>query len=159
MTRLAVTGHQALPLATRLLVDAAVRTEIDRHHADDLIGLSCLAEGAEELFAQAILDTGGRLIAIVPARRYRDGLSARYRPTYDALLDQACAVSKLDIGRPCPEAFMAAGARMVNEADILLAVFDGSPPCDTASAADVVAYANERGVQVVRIWPPGATRQ
>ena len=47
------------------LIDAALRAEIGNRADTDLVGLSCLADGADTLFAQAILDHGGALHVIV----------------------------------------------------------------------------------------------
>jgi hypothetical protein len=98
------------------------------------------------------LDLGGRLAAIVPSRGYRDQLEVGYRPVYDDLLDRATTVTKLEIGRWCVEAAVAAGLRMVNDADMLLAVYDSSIAV-LPVASDVVAYARQRGVPVVQVWP------
>jgi len=76
VTRVAITGHRGLPAATERLVDAALRAEIARYESG-LIGLSALADGADALFARAVLDAGGDLVVIVPAKKYRDGLAAR----------------------------------------------------------------------------------
>jgi hypothetical protein len=41
---------------------------------------------------------------------------------------------------------------------VLVAVWDGQPSRGLEGTADVVAYANQRGVPVEVIWPEGATR-
>ena len=46
---------------------------------------------------------------------------------------------------------MAAGLRMVDEADMLLAAYDG-PIAELPVTADIVAYARQRDVPVVQIW-------
>lgn len=155
MAKLAVIGQANLPDWVRRKLDAVLRHVIGRLDDHNLIGLSCLADGVDALFAQAILDLGGKLVAIVPARGYRDELEETYRPTYDALLDRAASVTKLEIGRWCVEAAVAAGLRMVNEADMLLAAYDG-PIAELPVTADIVAYARRRDVPVVQIWPAEA---
>ncbi len=86
MTRLAITGHRGLPPATEKLIDTALRHELARRAGGgDLVGLSCLADGADSLFARALLDAGGTLIVIVPAAEYRAGLPEEHHATYDAL--------------------------------------------------------------------------
>ena len=40
------------------------------------MGLSCLADGAYQIFARAVVDLGGGLEVFVPAAQYRDGLPA-----------------------------------------------------------------------------------
>lgn len=95
MTRIAITGHRGLPEGTTVLIDKALRAELAERDTN-LIGLSCLADGADTLFARAVLDCGGMLIAIIPARRYRDGLPAEHHATYDELVAAASDVIQLD---------------------------------------------------------------
>jgi hypothetical protein len=156
MTRIAITGHRGLPGPTRALVDAALRAELRRHQP--LVGVSCLADGADALFAQAVLDEGGSLVAVLPAQRYRERLPADYHPTYDALLQQASEVVTMDYDQPGREAYMAASVRMVTGADHLVAVWDGQPAAGRGGTADVVTHAQEHGVPVTVIWPDGCQR-
>ncbi|GAB3762805.1 hypothetical protein [Microlunatus parietis] len=72
--RIAITGHRGLSPETSRLVDQAIRAELDQVAADHLVGISGLADGADQLFARAVLDAGGQLQVIVPAKRYREGL-------------------------------------------------------------------------------------
>lgn len=70
---LACSGHRGLPETTARLVDAAIRTDL-AGRTEPLVGFSCLADGADTLFARALLDAGGTLVVVVPAQRYREGL-------------------------------------------------------------------------------------
>jgi hypothetical protein len=158
MTRLAITGHRGLPDATTELVSAALRTEIGKRADAHLIGLSCIADGADALFAKAILDHGGELHVVVPARKYRDGLPASHHPTYDELITQAAAVIRLDYEESDSAAHMDASLRMIAEADELLAVWDGKPARGYGGTADVVDAARNTGVPVTIVWPSGAER-
>ncbi|NJP95187.1 hypothetical protein HCN51_38110 [Nonomuraea sp. FMUSA5-5] len=56
------------------------------------------------------------------------------------------------------ESPMAAGARMLDDADVLFAVWDGQPARGYGGTADVVAEARRQGVSVRVIWPEGARR-
>jgi hypothetical protein len=47
---------------------------------------------------------------------------------------------------------------VVDPSDVLVAVWDGEPARRLGGTADVVAYARERGVPAIVIWPEGATR-
>ncbi|WP_370944064.1 hypothetical protein AB5J62_33825 [Amycolatopsis sp. cg5] len=159
MTRLAITGHRALPEQTERLVDQALRAEIERHANGLLTGVSCIADGADALFARAVLDAGGGLVVIVPAAGYRDALPAEYHSTYDALIAQAGEVIKLDHAESNSEAHMDASLRMIEHADELVAVWDGKPARGYGGTADVVAVARERDMPVTVVWPDGATRE
>jgi hypothetical protein len=158
MTRLAITGHRGLSAGTAELVSAALRTEIDKHASTDLIGLSCIADGADTLFAEAILERGATLHVVVPAEKYRDGLPTDHHPIYDALIGQATEVITLDHLESNPTAHMDASRRMIAEADELLAVWDGQPPRGRGGTADVVKAAQDHGLPVTVVWPPGSQR-
>ncbi len=46
---------------------------------------------------------------------------------------------------------MAAGVWMVDRSDRLVAIWDGKPAAGLGGTGDVVAYALERGIPVVRV--------
>jgi hypothetical protein len=120
--------------------------------------LSCLADGPDTWFAQSVLELGGRLVAVIPAEQYRDGLPTEHHPTYDALLGRASKVLRLNHVESTPEAHMEASERMLAEADELVAVWDRKPARGHGGTADVVAAARKRAVPVVVVWPSGAHR-
>lgn len=157
MTRLAITGHRGLPSATVQLVDKALRDEL-RDCPHPIVGLSCLADGADSLFARAVLDHGGTLSVIVPAVQYRDGLPNDHHPIYDALFQQASDVIRMDHTESTSQAHMDASIAMIEQADRLLAIWDGQPARGYGGTADIVLAARERNLPVTVIWPAGATR-
>lgn len=158
VTRLACSGHRGLPPHTERLVNEVLHTELVRR-TDELVGMSCLADGADTLFARALLDAGGTLVVVVPAARYRDGLPASQHASYDALLARAADVIRLDYTESESQAHMAASKRMLAEADELIAIWDGKPARGYGGTADVVAEAHERDLPVTVIWPDAATRE
>jgi len=121
-------------------------------------GLSCLADGADQIFARAVIDLGGRIEAVIPALEYHKGMPEDAHAQYDALLARATAVHKLPFTDSSPESHMAASKLMIDEADELYAVWDGQPARGYGGTADVVAYARKRGVSLRVIWPQGAQR-
>ena len=58
------------------------------------------------------------------------------------------------------QAYDDANAEMLDEVDLVLAVWDGepSPEWKRGGTADAVNTARERGVPVTVIWPDGAER-
>jgi hypothetical protein len=157
MYRIAISGHRGLPDPTVRLVDQALRAAL-AERTPDVTGLSCLADGADQIFARAVTDLGGNLEPVIPAAQYREGLPADSHPGYDYLLAKAAAVHRLPFTESTSESHMAASKLMVDEADELYAVWDGKPARAYGGTADVVAYARERGIPVRVIWPDGAQR-
>ena len=66
--RIGFTGHQGLTPDT----EVRVREELDATISAEsgLIGLSSLAEGADQIFAELVLEHGGELQVVVPALDY-----------------------------------------------------------------------------------------
>jgi hypothetical protein len=157
MNRIAISGHRGLPAPTARLVDQAIREAI-AERAPNVTGLSCLADGADQIFARAVTDLDGTLEAVIPAARYREGLPSDSHQTYDDLLAKAAVVHRLPFIESTSESHMAASKLMVDEADELYAVWDGKPARAYGGTADVVAYARERSIPVRAIWPDGAQR-
>jgi methylmalonyl-CoA mutase cobalamin-binding subunit len=55
MYRIAISGHRGLSSPTAQLTDKAIRAAL-AEHAPDVTGISCLADGADQIFARAITD-------------------------------------------------------------------------------------------------------
>lgn len=69
MTTLAVTGHTDLTGHTVGLVRSSL-SELLLHYADETLdAVSCLAEGADSLFAEAALAANARLVAVIPSEK------------------------------------------------------------------------------------------
>lgn len=153
MPRIGITGHTNLSPDTFPLVSAVVRAELAG--VDDLSGVTCLASGADQVFAAAVLDLGGTLHVVLPAADYRDQAD---QPGFDSLLDRAATVHTMPFPRSGPAAYMAASEHLLGRIDSLLAVWDGEPAGGHGGTADVVAAARHRGLPVTVLWPAGAAR-
>lgn len=152
-------GHQGLPPATTDLVAAELRAKLEPLAGPELVGVTMLGPGADQLFARIALELGGHLYVVVPAKRYRDGFEdPEARRAYGQLYALASYFEALEHVESTEEAHMAAGRVVVDRSVRLLAVWDGQPARGHGGTADVVAYAQERGVPVEVIWPKGATR-
>jgi hypothetical protein len=156
--RIAVSGHRQLPADTERLVDHAIREFLATMQADQLTGVSCLADGADQIFAQAVVDMGGQLEVIIPAARYRDGLPPTAHASYDALIARSAKIDHTGLVESTSEAHMKASQAMLARTDQLVAVWDGKPARGYGGTADVVAEARHLGLDVIVIWPEGAHR-
>ncbi|MBG0818649.1 hypothetical protein [Planomonospora sp. ID82291] len=156
--RIAISGHRGLPAAVEQQVDRLIRDALAELGDQQVTGLSCIADGADTLFARAVVDMGGDLEVVVPAQMYRDGLPAEHWPAYDSLFSAATLVHEMDFIDSTSEAHQAASERMLELAEELWAVWDGLPARGFGGTADVVAAARSRGLPVRIFWPDGATR-
>lgn len=155
--RIAISGHRGLSAETTSQIASAIRSQLNQC-SNEVIGLSCLADGADQIFARAVLDHGGQIEIVIPARQYREGLPEESQPTYDELLSHAVVVHEMPFHDSTPESHMKASMFMLDHADELWAVWDGKPARAFGGTADVVAYARHHGLPVRIIWPAGATR-
>ncbi|WP_405013973.1 hypothetical protein [Kitasatospora sp. NBC_01539] len=158
MTAIAVTGHLDLTEETLPLVRAALRALLAPHRRDGLTGLSCLAPGADTLFAEAVLAAGGRLVAVLPSARYPWRLTEPQRADFERLAAAADETVTLAYPEPGPVAYRAANAELLRRADLLVAVWDGCEGRGPGGTADMVAVARRAGVPVEVVWPDGAAR-
>jgi hypothetical protein len=155
--RVGITGHQGLDAATERRIRTALGGEIARLGA--ICGVSSLAEGADQLFAEEVLKQGGSLLAVVPCVDYESAFQTKEaRRAYDRLMGVASEIVELSYGEPGEEAYWAAGRRVVDLADEVLAVWDGEKSGGLGGTADVVGYALQQDVPVSVIWPAGSSR-
>ena len=154
------TGHQNLDQPTRRAVAAEMAAALSSLEDDELVGVTSLAEGADQLFAFLMLATGGEVHAVIPSQHYESGFpSSAGRRAYTSLLRLASTQETLPFATPSEDAYLAAGEQVVQQCDLLFAVWDGAQAAGKGGTGDVVAYARSRDVKVQVIWPPGAHRR
>lgn len=155
MTRIGITGHQHFSdETTTAWVHAAINRVLGKY-LGDLVGVSSLAIGADQMFASLVLERRGELEVVLPFPEYREHSfgSEDDRRRYDKLIGYA----RVDVlpreGRSDEEAYFHAGRAVVSRCDVLLAVWDGAPSRGLGGTADVVAHARERARATVIIDP------
>lgn len=159
MPRIAITGHMNLTADSVSLIYKAITDALTHYAADELTGISCIARGADSIFAQAVLDLGGKLEVLLPATGYRQQkVKPDHAPQFDELTRRATTVRVMPFGKANREAYETTNEALVSTCDTLFAVWDGQSGVDKGSTASVVEYARSRGVPVKIIWPEGASR-
>lgn len=150
--RVGVTGH-------RLLQNPhAVATKIH----DVLVGIlqahprvtvySALAVGADTLFAESALALDIPLVAVIPFAHYEEDFESPHTlATYRRLLGSTERVVRLPHDERSDEAYRAAGIWIVEQCDVVVAIWDGCRTADLGGTADVVAFAEKIGRPLVRI--------
>lgn len=153
---LGFTGHQKMPDSVFAYTADAIDNYIKLNK--DVIGICNLAAGSDQLFASKIIESGNKLIAIIPCRNYESTFDSKNLATYKKLLNKADETIELDFDNPTEEAFYAAGKAVAKRCDKLIAVWDGEPSKGLGGTADVVSYAQSLGKEVIKIWPEGVQR-
>jgi hypothetical protein len=141
------------------LVVAALRDVLKNYNKGELVGISCLARGSDQIFARVVLEYGGVVEVVLPAADYRERkVGPDNLAEFDDLMSRARVVRTLPGEKSDRDAYMAASGEVLDSVDSLIAVWDGNPSRGYSGTADVVAAARERGIPVTVIWPDGAHR-
>jgi hypothetical protein len=154
--RFGVTGHRVLPPGIAERAMDHWRRVLPT--GAGLLGVSSLADGADQLFAAHVLASGGTLEAVLPWADYGGSLADSSRARFEDLVRAAATVITVPGGEPSDESFLAAGQALVDRCDHLFAVWDGLPARGLGGTADVVAYARSRGCPVTVLWIDGVRR-
>jgi hypothetical protein len=96
MTVVGITGHSTTTRPTAALVEAGMREILTRHLGNGnevLTGITCLGRGPDQIFAQLVLEMGGRIEAVIPAADYDQIPDPVSSARYQDLLRRAAAVS------------------------------------------------------------------
>ena len=169
--RVGVTGHRDLNAKTCQELRPRVRARLEqiKHLAEQaatesqgvydddapsiLRAISPLAEGADRLFAEEAIDLGYDLECPLPfdCREYRNDFANEIsKRQFDELLAKAVAVFELDGSRRDePAAYALVGQLVLDQCDILLAIWDGKNAKGEGGTAEVVAHAKRRRIPVV----------
>ncbi|SPE37218.1 conserved hypothetical protein [Candidatus Sulfopaludibacter sp. SbA6] len=150
--RVGVAGHQRLADPTAWpWVEEVVSRELDAT-TGPLVVVTSLAIGADQLVARLGAARGAIVHAVLPFARIERTFAAENLPAYRQLVSQA-SVEVLETSGPDEDAYLAAGRRVVELSDVMIAVWDGKPAKGKGGTADIVGYAVEFGVPVVHINP------
>jgi hypothetical protein len=157
MTKVGITGHQRLPSPMDWdWVSAQLNATIARV-PPPVVAISSLAIGADQLFAEAVLTAGGTLEAIIPFDEYVDTFQNGDRVKFRKLRELSCRVEVLARVGSDEECYFAAGKRVVDLSDLVVAVWNGKPAEGLGGTADIVRYAVGQGKRVIHINPTDRT--
>jgi hypothetical protein len=126
-----------------------------------LRGVCALAAGADSIAAHVVLAAGWALAAPLPFTReiYRNDFSeGAERADYDALLDRATTVHELGGIAGRTDAYRAVGRTILEQSDVLVAVWNGDPERGPGGTGEVVREARAADIPVIVIdaKPPHA---
>jgi hypothetical protein len=147
-------GHRQLSDSTgpARAINAAV-AELRREAPGDWIGLSSVAAGSDQLFAQQILDQDLSWHAILPLPRAQ--FQADFTPeewaTAEEFLARADHVRVVGQNESREDGYLDCGMETVNDSDVLIALWDGLAARGKGGTAEVVEYATALGKPVLII--------
>jgi hypothetical protein len=158
-----VTGHRILAELERVAagVDDALARIRQAFPGRTLTVLSALAEGADRLVAEAVLERpDARLLAVLPlpADDYEtDFGSAESKATFRRLLERADQVVEMPPAGTREEAYEAAGGHVLDHCDVLLTIWDGQGAQGQGGTGGTVAEARGRGLPIA--WVHAGNRK
>lgn len=155
--RLGVTGHRTflhhvdILASIESVLDRVLATPDDADPARAVI-VSSLAEGADRMVAELVLQRGGDLEAVLPlaADDYAaDFASVESRAEFERLLGRAKSITVVGSRDGLREtAYESAGRAMVQASDVVIALWDGTPARGRGGTAEIIQYALDHGVLV-----------
>lgn len=166
--RVGVTGHRhvrsdpALATAIRDAL-ASLRGIVGHGDAPLLVVVSALAEGADRLVACEVLaDDRNRLevaLPLSPEDYATDFASEASKQEFRELLGRATHVWQAPATATREEAYERAGRHVVEQADAVIALWDGAPSRGRGGTADIVAFVRRQRVPLVVINPTTSPAQ
>jgi hypothetical protein len=161
-----VTGHRLHRLdeggveRVRIAADVVLGAIAGASNGDGVRLITALADGADTILGQQAVARNWQLDIVLPFTRQTyatDFTTSETRGDYENLLEAAHSSFELDEERGDQEreagAYERAGRIVLDQAEILIAVWDCSPVRGRGGAAQIVAEAVLRGIPVIHIDP------
>jgi hypothetical protein len=149
--KIGVSGHQKLGSPDDV---AWIRTSMRREleEIDFCAGITSLAAGADQLFAEVVLELGRSIDVVIPCGKYESTFAdAAAAKTFEILKRRASHCYRLPFPSPSEKAFYEAGKRVVDMSDRIVAIWNGKPAAGLGGTADVVKYALKAGKSVLHL--------
>ena len=133
-------------------IRAALET-LRREVPGEWIGVSSVAVGSDQVFVDQVLGIGMAWHVILPLPRaeFQKDFSANEWAEVENLLTQAEHSRVISENGERDDAYLDCGMETVNDADVLLVLWDGEPARGKGGTADVVDYAKAVGKPVIII--------
>jgi hypothetical protein len=117
-------------------------------------GFSCLAKGADQLFAAVLAEKSIPFTAVISCIGYEKTFDDQTaRNDYLRFVQIAGECIELNFPYPSEQAFFAGGKKVVACSDIIFAVWNGKPAKGLGGTGDVVNFSKQEGKTVVHINP------
>lgn len=149
--RVGITGHRHRPGIDWRWVAEAFGAELQR--LGPVCGVTSLAIGADQIFADLVLKLGGEIEFVRPCADYRDDFHDAEGLVFDHFLSAARSVVIIKPMPDRPSSYLAAGRYIALNSDLLFALWDGQPALGKGGTAEIVAYAQRIGTLVLRFDP------
>lgn len=151
--KVGITGHQNIGSASDIeWTEQVLSAKIVEEHVTH--GFTSLAVGADQLFAFLLEKQGLHYTVVVPCMNYdKTFKTAEDLITFLRLQKSAADVITLPFQEPSEEAFWAAGKKIVELSEIMVAIWNGLPAKGLGGTGDVVKYCLQIHRRTIHINP------
>ena len=149
--QIGVSGHQDRTGIAWSWVARSVRSELANLQGVSKV-LSSLATGSDQVFACAAIDLHIPVVAVLPVEGYERYFKGRELANYQLLLEQ-CEVIQLTCKGDPEHAFFNAGKFVVDNTEMLFAIWDGQAAEGLGGTADIVSYALTHSRKIIHLNP------
>jgi hypothetical protein len=156
--KIGISGHRWVTETNKLVnaIDEVLEKIRQSYSFKELILISPLAEGADRIVAKRTLSLpSARLLILLPfpIKEYlKDFSSMESKGEFQHLFLQAEQVQVLPGSADRAEAYEALGRSLLDQCDVLIAVWDGNPAKGKGGTEEVVQMARERGMPLAWIF-------
>ena len=154
---LGITGHRYLAEMDKIMagVESALQRIFATYPDSNPRVLSSLAEGADRILAERLLLIPNASLWVplpLPEEEYlKDFETSESKEEFYRLLGKAERVIHLPATDKREEGYLAAGKYILENSDVLIAIWDGKPAQGVAGTAEIVALAREHGLPLAWI--------
>jgi uncharacterized phage-like protein YoqJ len=153
--KIGITGHQNIKPSDGVWLIMEIEKSI-KQMMDIEEAYSCLAIGADQLFASIVLANNIPLTAITPCKNYQKTFDEKNIILYKKLLNLSAKKIQLDHENKSGKAFLEAGQIVVDNSDVVFAIWDGTNSKE-GGTADIVAIAERMKKKIIHFNPANRT--
>ena len=147
MIKIGVTGHQHLKSINWEWSIENIRSYLCEYN--DVIGITCLAAGADQIFAELVLEQNGQIISILPYENIIESFIKKSdRQKFQELLSKSKQAITLPTADNKELAYLNAGKKVVDCCERMIAVWNEQPSEGLGGTADIVKYAQSQSKPV-----------
>jgi len=161
MINICITGHRKLlyPGTVREQIRSSLQYFQARYKdKEEVVAITAMASGSDTIFAEEALDLGIAVKAIFPfaASEYQKDFSPEEWQRVQAVINNKKRPVQLEIANTLSSfaeqekknAYLNTGVQLVDDANIVLAVWDGLAPQGAGGTADIVRYATGKNKEL-----------
>ena len=151
--KVGMTGHQQLGgNETIAWLSHTLETCIAQYHIEQ--GITSLAIGADQLYAEALQRNRIPYLAIIPSADYTTTFQNDHDlERYQKYLQNALEIIHLPFEKGSEQAYYEAGKQVVDLSDLMLTIWNGLPAKGLGGTGDIVQYALSLKKPIIHIHP------